>query len=376
MIKILACDDDPSTLAAIKRLLPPETEMSAALRGAQALQIARRDPPDIILLDISLPDISGLEALREIKADPLLAQAPVIFLSGVDSAATISAGFELGCADFIAKPIEPLVFQARVGTQIRLAQAGKALLSHNALLEKTVAARTRELSEKALDLQSALSEIENSHDLAIAAMGQIVETRDNDTGGHIMRTRLYTRELVNALRGTLASQAPFPGYWDMIWKSSPLHDIGKVGIADSILQKPGKLTAEEYKAITAHALIGAQSIEKACAQFGKSGQFLHIAKEIALYHHEKYDGTGYPFGLSGENIPLSARIMALADVYDALTTERPYKKAWTHPQACRYISEQSGLHFDPAVAAAFASIQDVFQSIAREHNDPPQGKIS
>ncbi len=374
---ILAIDDDPLVLAIVKDCLRPHFRVRIATLGRKAIELASLHPqPDLILLDVRLPDLHGYDVCTQLKRDAATAQIPVMFLSSHADVDNITRGLELGAVDYVAKPVSCAILLARVRTHLRLREAGDLLRDQNAHLEELVSKRTRDLEARTEELQARTADLQLSQDLTIVALGSIAETRDNETGNHIHRTRAYVRALALRL-------APLPRYresvseeqWMMIWKSAPLHDLGKVGIPDSILMKAGKLTVEEFDVMKRHPTIGRDALRDAETRMGAEGSFLGVAKEIAYGHHEKWNGSGYPQGLSGEAIPLSARLMALADVYDALISKRVYKPAWSHADAVAMVRESSGTHFDPSLVDCFLEDADEFRCIASRFSDEPdEGK--
>ncbi len=361
---ILLVDDDPLVLGILTQCLRPQYLVRIATLGLNGLELARLQPmPDLILLDVKLPDMHGYDVCRALKQDALTREIPVIFLTSHADVDNITQGFELGAVDYVSKPVAPPVLLARVRTHLRLREAGEFLRDQNLHLESLVNERTR-------DLQARTVELQLSQDLAIVALGSIAETRDNETGNHIHRTRAYVKAMARRL-------APLPRYqgtvtaeqWAMIWKSAPLHDIGKVGIPDHILLKPGKLSEAEFKVMQRHPVIGRDAIQTAETRMGSEGSFLCVAKEIAYSHHERWDGTGYPDKLGGEAIPLAARIMALADVYDALISRRVYKPALSHETAVEIIRDGRGSHFDPTLVDCFLEETGEFRDIAARYSD-------
>ena len=361
---ILLIDDDPAVLETLNACLRPTYQTRIATRGQKGLDLARMEPqPDLILLDIELPDIRGYAVCAALKQDPLTAPIPVMFLSSHTDAVDITHGLELGAVDYVTKPVVPPILLARVQTHLRLREARDWLQDQNVHLESLVSKRTRDLEARTLELQ-------HSQDLTIFALGSIAETRDNETGNHIYRTSAYVEVMARRLAVHSSWQDSVAANdWEMIWKSAPLHDIGKVGIPDHILMKPGKLTPEEFEVMKRHAKLGYEAIRSAEKRVKSDGSFLRVASEIAYGHHERWDGSGYPQGLAGEEIPLSARLMALADVYDALISKRVYKPEFPHPKAVEIIREGRGSHFDPEVLDSFLELADEFRNIAAHFSD-------
>lgn len=368
---ILIVDDEPANLAVLSTLLRPSYTVRACKSGPQALEAAARDPrPDLILLDVMMPGMDGFAVLEQLRTQDSTAEIPVIFVTALDAELDEEQGLRRGAVDYITKPIKPAVVLSRVQVHIEVKQARDRLKSHNAWLEAEV---KRRMGENLL-----------IQDVSLAAMAQLAETRDTDLGNHIARTQAYVQTLARHLQ-QLQAHADTLDETNLqrIVKAAPLHDIGKIGIPDHILLKPGKLTPEEWTIMQSHCLIGATAIDRAITSTlahssqsplhdkPESLRFLEVAREIALYHHEKWDGSGYPFGLSGEAIPLSARLMALADVFDALTTARVYKKAWSVDEATALIREQRGRHFDPAVVDAYETEFPLFMRIQHQLADQP-----
>lgn len=355
---VLVVDDTPDNLALMSALLRDDHKVKVANGGEKALRIARTPPhPDLILLDVMMPDVDGYAVCRALKADPATRDIPVVFLTALAEQEDERIGLELGAVDYITKPISAPILQARVRNHLALKAAADFLRDQNQFLEAEVARRT--------------ADVQAIQDVTIVAMASLAETRDNETGNHIRRTQHYVRALAEELSGSPRHrQALTPETIDLLFKSAPLHDIGKVGVPDSILLKPGKLTAEEWVVMKTHASLGGEAIARAEGGLGSDGSsFLRFAREIADGHHEKWDGSGYPRGLSGEEIPLSARLMALADVYDALISRRCYKEPMSHEAAAALILEGRGRHFDPEVVDAFVRIADRFQAIAEEFKE-------
>jgi putative two-component system response regulator len=354
---ILVVDDTPDNLSLMQALLKDKYKVKGANNGEKGLKIASSEnPPDLILLDIMMPGMDGYEVCRRLKANPATRDIPVIFLTAKTEVEDEQLGFELGAVDYITKPVSPPIVLARVHTQLTLKASADFLRDKNVFLETEVTKRTREV----VAIQ----------DVTILAMASMAETRDADTGNHIRRTQRY----VKALAWKLSTHPRFSAFLTvqnigLLFKSAPLHDIGKVGIPDRILLKPGKLTPEEFEIMKTHTTLGRDAIAHAEQELGAEVAFLTLAKEIAYSHQEKWDGSGYPEGLKGDQIPISARLMALADVYDALISRRVYKEPQTHEQAKAIIVQTSGRHFDPDVVEAFLAIEENFRAIALSYID-------
>jgi putative two-component system response regulator len=354
---ILIVDDTPENLSILGELLQRDYRVRAANSGPRALQIALSQPtPDLILLDVMMPEMDGFAVLEQLRANPVTRNIPVIFVTAMDGTHDEEHGLDCGAVDYITKPIRPTIVLARVRTQLELKRARDILHDQNSYLEAEVA---RRMAENQLIQQ-----------VSIHALARLAETRDPETGNHLRRTQEYVRTLAKALR----HHPRFADYLDerridALAKSAPLHDIGKVGIPDHVLLKPGPLTPEEWTIMKTHAEVGARAIAQAEADAEARVDFLDIAKEIAHRHHEKWDGSGYPDGLAGDAIPISARLMALADVFDALICKRVYKDAFPHENARKIITEGSGKHFDPDVVDAFIAEFETFQRIAHTYSD-------
>ena len=352
---ILIVDDTPENLSVLGELLQPTYRVRAANSGRRALQIAHsKPPPDLILLDVMMPEMDGYEVLAKLRADPATRHIPVIFVTAMDATEDEEHGLNCGAVDYITKPVRPLIVLARVRTQLEVKRARDFLRDQNSFLEAEVA---RRMGENQLIQQ-----------VSIHALARLAETRDPETGNHLRRTQEYVRTLATGLK----NHPRFATYLDdktidALAKSAPLHDIGKVGIPDHILLKPGKLTPEEWEIMKTHAELGSNAIAQAEADADQPVEFLTIAKEIAHYHHEKWDGSGYPAGLAGDAIPISARLMALADVFDALICQRVYKPPMPFEKAYAIIVEGSGQHFDPDVVATFIEASETFKNIARTY---------
>jgi putative two-component system response regulator len=355
---VLVVDDSPDNLALMSELLKDKYKLKMANNGERALKLAQTGtPPDIILLDIMMPVMDGYDICRHLKENKETRDIPVIFLTARIEVGDETKGFELGAVDYITKPISPPVLLARLQTHLQLKRMRDYLKNQNEFLEAEVERRTKEIV--------AIQKV------TIMAMSSLAETRDNDTGNHIRRTQSYVKVLAEKLR----KLPRFSHILDddktiqMLLESAPLHDIGKVGIPDCILLKPGRLTDEEFAIMKTHCILGRNSIISAEQRLGLELPFLTLAKEMTYSHHEKWDGTGYPEELSGDDIPIPGRLMALADVYDALICKRCYKGPMTHEEAISIIEKGSGSHFDPDIVDAFLDVADQFRKISLVYAD-------
>jgi len=304
---ILAVDDEASNLQLLRQILQDQYRLLFAKDATRALELARQERPNLILLDVMMPGTTGHEACRQLKADPVTAHIPVIFVTALSDTADEVLGFEAGAVDYITKPVSPPVVRARVRTHLSLVR---------------------------------MDELKDSRLQIVQRLGLAAEYKDNETGMHVIRMSHYAR-LLGVAAGMNEAQA------DDLLHAAPMHDVGKIGIPDRILQKPAKLDAEEWAIMQSHATIGADIIGE------HPHGMLRLARNIALSHHEKWDGSGYPNGLAGEAIPLEGRIVAIADVFDALTSVRPYKAAWPVEEAVEFLREQRGRHFDPVLVDLF-----------------------
>ncbi len=347
---VFIVDDVPENIQiALTHLRDLGCEFAYATSGEQALERIAVRPPDLILLDIMMPGMSGFETLQALRTNMEASSIPVIFLTAMAEPENIARGFELGGVDYITKPFHGAELRSRVRNHLELK-------NYRESLEEKVLTRTRET--------------ELLKDIIIVAMGELAEHRDPETGGHIHRTRSF----VKALAEGLFEQGKFqehltPEYIVLLYKTAPLHDIGKVAIPDSILLKPARLTVEEFEEMKKHTEYGEEVIAKLVTMAGEQMPYLQCAREIVGSHHEKYDGSGYPRGLSGNDIPLAGRVMAIADVYDALTTSRPYKKALSHEETMEIMREGRGTHFDPDVFDTMEIIEQEFNQIAEMNKD-------
>lgn len=354
---ILIVDDNPDNLALLGDLLRPDYQVRVANSGPRGLRLAYLEPlPDLILLDVMMPGMDGHEVLERLQANPRSRDIPVIFVTALDREQDQVGGFELGAVDYITKPIMPPVLQARVRTHLELKQARDQLADQNAWLETEVNRRMGENDRIQL--------------VSVRALAHLAEIRDPETGNHILRTQGYVRELAMRLRDhPRFSEVIDNRYIELLTRSAPLHDIGKVGIPDNILLKPGPLDSEEWTVMQTHAALGAMAIERAERDIEEDVDFLALAKEIAHWHHERWDGSGYPDGLKGAAIPLSARLMSVADVFDALISARVYKAAMPPEDARAIILEGRGTQFDPDVVDAFVAGFAAFVAIARQYRE-------
>lgn len=305
--KILVVDDEPLNLQVLRQILQQDYQLIFARDGEKAIALAMSEAPHLLLLDIMMPGLTGLEVCKILKSNAKTKNIPIIFVTALADVNDESEGFQAGCVDYVTKPISAPIVQARVKAQLSL--VGE---------EELLSTRLR----------------------IIQTLGRAAEYKDNETGMHVIRMSHYSKEL--ALAANLSKE-----HAELILNAAPMHDVGKMGIPDSILRKPAKLTDDEWIVMKQHTQIGAEIIGD------DPSDVLQMAKEIALYHHEKWDGSGYPFGLSGDSIPLEARIVAIADVFDALTSRRPYKEPWSVDDAIALIERESAKHFDPSLVPSF-----------------------
>jgi putative two-component system response regulator len=337
MKTIFAVDDCDTNLTTAKRALEKNYRVLTTSSATKMFALLEKITPDIIFLDIEMPDINGFEALISLKSSPLYADIPVIFLTGYMDDAVETRGFEMGVVDFITKPFSTSVLLNRIKTHLDIDTLIRQRTAHIRRLQTSI----------------------------VTVLADVVEERDEETGGHNARSAMYIEILINAMkeRGVYADEIRG---WDLetVVSSARLHDVGKIHVKDSILNKPGKLNDDEFESIKSHAMEGMRIIERMMRQTGEEG-FLNSAKLFAEYHHERWDGTGYPHGLAGTAIPLHGRIMAITDVYDALVSWRPYKKALSDEEAVNIISRSAGTHFDPKIVEVFLEVKDKFK-VARE----------
>jgi len=353
---VILVDDNPANLRIGKNVLSEKFTVATAPSAEKMFTLLENNSPAIILLDVDMPEMNGYEAIKVLKSKPQTQEIPVIFVTGRTESDDEIAGLSLGAIDYITKPFQPQLLIKRIEVHL-LVEAQKRKLEKQAVelqyfndnLQKMVEEKT----ENVIDLQNAL----------LKTMAELVECRDDITGGHIERTQKGIKILLDEIERSGLYPEETKGWDDeLLLQSSQLHDVGKISIDDSILKKPGKLTDEEFAAMKEHAAFGEKIIEK-IEMLAKENDFLKYAKIFAASHHEKWDGTGYPHGLKENEIPLLGRIMSIADVYDALTSVRPYKKAFPHEEAVRIIVESSGKQFDPALIEVFIKTSDQFRSI-------------
>ena len=308
--RLLLVDDEPTNLQLLRQILQADYRLLFATDGARALQLAKEQRPDLILLDIMMPDMDGYAVCETLKNQPMTAHIPVIFITALTDIHDETRGFDVGAVDYITKPVSPPVVRARVRTHLSLVR---------------------------------IDELRSTRLQIVQCLGRAAEYKDNETGRHVIRMSLYAQQLALAA-GCSAAWA------EDLLHAAPMHDIGKIGIPDAVLLKPGPLDAQEWDVMRTHPHIGAEIIGSHAAHV------LQLARSIALAHHEKWDGSGYPYGLVGEAIPLEARICAIVDVFDALTSTRPYKKPWTSADAIAHIQSQAGQHFEPRLVELFVAL--------------------
>lgn len=349
--EILIVDDILENIQVLSEILKPKGyKVRPVLNGKAALKAARLQPPDLILLDINMPGMNGYEVCEQLNADDGLKEIPVIFISAMSDALDKVRAFSLGAVDYITKPFQMEEVLARVENHLRLYQLQLRLEEQNKHLQKLVREQVREIT--------------SSQMATILALAKLAEYRDSDTGRHLERVQTFCQRLsIRLSEMDHWNMVITPQFVDDIFQASPLHDIGKVGIPDQILLKPARLTSEEFEVIKHHATIGANIMEAVQARYPQN-HFIGMGIVIARSHHEKWDGSGYPDGLVAEEIPLSARILTAADVYDAMRSQRPYKRAYSHEETCQYFMEQRGRHFDPDIVDVFLSLEGEFKQIS------------
>ena len=365
---ILVVDDLVENARLLRDFLEPKGyRIVSASGGEEALQWLDGELPDAILLDLVMPDMDGLSLCRRIKDNPERRHIPIIFITGHAERDLNVEALELGAEDFVSKPFDPILLHARIRNALRTKYLQDQLISYRRKLESS-----NERLEIAVGERT--EQIERIQQVIVFSLAKLAESRDTETGDHLERMRSYTREIALELRRA----GPYrhlitDGFVESLYRSSPLHDIGKVGIPDSILLKPGKLTTHEFEIMKTHTQIGGDTLRAADREAG-GDLFLSMGRDVAYYHHEKWNGAGYPQGLAGEDIPLAARIAAISDVYDALSSKRPYKDAFSHEKSRSIIMEGNGTHFDPAIVDAFTRCEERVLAI-RSHFQST-GKLS
>ena len=350
---ILVVDDLPENARVLSSFLAPRGyNVHAVESGEDALEFVEKTPPDLILLDLMMPGMNGFEVCSRIKQAPETHHIPVIIITGLNDREANIRAIAAGADDFLIKPFDRVLLEARIFSSLKTKSLQDRILRYQRELEDRIRERTRQL--------------EITQQVTVFSLAKLAESRDNETGDHIERMRSYAYELAQALRHMEPFQRIITSdFVRQLYQACPLHDIGKVGIPDRILLKPGKLTEYEFKIMKTHALIGGDTLQAADREAG-GAPFLAMGRDVAYYHHERWDGTGYPYGLSGEEIPLPARIVALADVYDALSSTRPYKKPLDHEKSKAIILEGKGTQFDPRIIEAFLACEERFIQIHQE----------
>jgi len=333
-----------------------------AENGAVALETARARPVDIILLDVMMPVLDGHQTLKHLKADTELRHIPVVMISALDELQSITRCIEMGADDYLPKPFNPTVLRARLNGCLVKKGLHDQEMEHERLMEQY----NRELEQR---VRLQVNEIASTQLALIFALANLAESRDPETGEHLERMRQYARILAHRLRLNPKYDEVITGtYVENIYVTAPLHDIGKVGVPDRILQKPERLTGEEYEIMKTHTVIGATTLRNVDERH-PGNAFIRMGIEIAESHHEKWDGSGYPRGLAGDAIPLTGRILALADVYDALTSRRCYKEAFSHERSKDIILNGGGTHFDADIVDAFVQAEEEFMMVREQHQD-------
>lgn len=332
---VLIVDDITENIDVLEAILQEDYKIKAATRGKIALRIAEKAQPDIILLDIMMPEMDGYEVCERLKKNPLTSHIPIIFVTAMSDEKDEAKGFNVGAIDYVTKPVSPIIVKARLKTHL-------ALSNQQRELDIQVKEKTKELEGSRIDL--------------VQRLGRASEYKDNETGLHILRMSKYCK-LIATEYGLSDKEA------DLVELAAPMHDVGKIGIEDSIIKKPGKLDREEWTRMQEHSQIGFEILGT------HNDDLLNAASIMALQHHEKWNGKGYPNGLKKDEIHLYARIVAVADVFDALTSKRPYKEAWTNEKAIEIIKEERGEHFDPIVVDAFLEVLEGIFEIRKQFAD-------
>ncbi|WP_045412235.1 response regulator [Vibrio owensii] len=333
---VLVIDDTPEHIQIISNVLSEDYQVKAAINGERGLQISLQEPkPDLILLDIVMPEMNGFEVCKRLKSNPLTSAIPVMFLTAQSDDDDEQFGFDIGAVDYITKPISPAILRVRVRSQL-------LAYSKSRMLAAQVKEKTALLARNQLEI--------------INCLARAGEYKDNETGMHVIRMSHYSRLLAEAIGAD-------EEWCELLFTAAPMHDIGKIGTPDAVLLKPSRLDEDEWEEMQRHVEYGYEILGK------HDSPLLNLAREVVIAHHEKWDGSGYPKGISGEQIPLSARIVAIADVFDALTSERPYKRAWSIPEACALLTKESGTHFDPKLVPVFISLIPEIKKIMARYSD-------
>jgi putative two-component system response regulator len=347
---ILVVDDTPANLDVLNEMLAKEGyDIRLVTSGKAALRVVQNLIPDLIILDINMPEMNGYEVCKKLKEDNYLKEIPVIFISALNETLDKVKAFSIGGVDYVTKPFQYEEVQARVKTHLKIHQLQTELEKHNEHLEELVKEQVKEIYESQM--------------ATIFALAKLSESRDNDTGKHLERVQYICRLISTELSyNTKYKDIITPDYIENIFYACPLHDIGKVGIKDDILLKPGKFTPEEFEYMKTHSVLGAETLEAVHKSY-PNNTFINMGIDIARYHHERWDGSGYPDGLSGDNIPLCARIMSIADVYDAVRSKRCYKSSHSHEETSEIIIKESDNQFDPDIIESYKEIQEELKDI-------------
>jgi putative two-component system response regulator len=359
---ILVVDDLEENTQILESFLRPKGYNTfSASSGRSALEFVAAHPPDVILLDLMMPDLDGYEVCRRLKQDIKTHHIPIIIITGLTEKEANVHALESGADDFLVKPFDAVLLSARIRSSLR----SKALQDQVFLYQSQLEEANQTLEQR---IRDRTAQVARTQQVAVFSLAKLAESRDTETGTHLERMRSYAREIAVEIchlerwRNTLP-----PDFAEQVFQSSPLHDIGKVGIPDAIF-KPGKLTPQEFEIMKAHTIIGGDTLRAADIEAGQES-FLAMGRDIAYHHHERWDGKGYPFGMSGEEIPLAARLVAVSDVYDALSSKRPYKEAFSHEKSREIIFEGRGTQFDPEIVDAFLNREENILAIRARFKD-------